>query len=80
MPSRQGIVEVTLKDGRQLRKHIEAVRGTAQNPMTRKEVDTKSYDLLAPILGKARARKLCDAVWDLERVKDLRALRPLLRA
>jgi 2-methylcitrate dehydratase PrpD len=80
MPSRQGIVEVTLKDGRQLRKHIEAVRGTAQNPMTRKEVDTKSYDLLAPILGKTRARKLCDTVWDLERVKDLRALRPLLKA
>jgi len=80
MPSRQGIVEVLLKDGRQLRKHIEAVRGTAQNPMTRQEVDTKSFDLLAPILGKTRARKLCDAVWTLDGVKDVRALRPLLRA
>ena len=48
--------------------------------MTRAEVDEKSYDLLAPVLGKARARKLCDAVWNLDRVDDVRTLRPLLRA
>ena len=80
MPSRQGIVEVTLKNGRQLRKHIEAVRGTAQNLMPRAEVDFKSHDLLAPILGAARARKLCDAIWNLDRLTDVRKLRPLLRA
>jgi len=55
-----------------------AVRGTAENPMTRAEVDAKSYDLLAPVTGKARARRLCDAVWDLERLKSVRELRPLL--
>ena len=48
--------------------------------MTRAEVDEKSYDLMAPVLGKARARKLCDAIWKLEKVRDLRVLRPLLRA
>ena len=80
MPSRQGIVEMTLSDGRQLRHHVMAVRGTAQNPMTRAEVDEKSFHLMAPILGNARARRLCDAVWDLEEVGDLRALRPLLQA
>ena len=80
MPSRQGIVEMTLSDGRNLRNHVTAVRGTAQNPMTRAEVDEKSFHLMAPILGKARARKLCDAVWDLEKVEDLGLLSPLLRA
>ena len=80
MPSRQGIVEVSLSDGRNLRHHTRAVRGTAENPMTRAEVDEKSYDLMAPVLGKSRARKLCDAVWKLEKVRDLRSLRPLLRA
>ena len=64
LPSRQGIVELRLKDGRELRHHTKAVRGTAQNPMTRAEVDEKAWHLMAPILGKARARKLCDAVWD----------------
>ncbi len=80
MPSRQGIVEITLKDGRTLRHHTKAVRGTSDNPMTRREVDTKSYDLLAPILGKARARKLCDAIWSLDKLNNVRKLRPLLVA
>lgn len=80
MPSRQSIVEIKLRDGRELRHHTKAVRGTSDNPMKREEVDFKSYDLLAPVLGKARARKLCDAVWDLEKIKDARELRPLLQA
>ncbi len=79
MPSRQGIVEVTLKDGRTLRHHTTAVRGTAENPMSRAEVDLKSYDLVAPVTGKARARKLCDAIWQLERLADARKLRSLLQ-
>jgi 2-methylcitrate dehydratase PrpD len=78
MPSRQGIVEITLRGGRTLRHHTTAVRGTAENPMSRAEVDAKSYDLIAPIAGKARARKLCDAVWNLEKLRDVRKLRPLL--
>ena len=48
--------------------------------MARAEVDEKCYHLLAPVLGKARARKLVDAVWALEKVKDVRSLRTLLRA
>ena len=80
MPSRQGIVEIRLKDGRQLRHHTQAVRGTAQNPMARAEVDEKCCHLMAPILGKQRARRLCDAVWALEKLTDARKLRPLLRA
>src|SRR5262245_3601240 len=32
MPSRQGIVEISLRNGRQLRQHTRAVRGTAENP------------------------------------------------
>jgi 2-methylcitrate dehydratase PrpD len=79
LPSRQGIVEISLRDGRKLRHHTRAVRGTAENPMTRAEVDEKSYDLMAPVLGKARARKLCDTIWKLEKVRDTRGLRPLLR-
>jgi len=79
MPSRQGVVELELADGRRLRHHTRAVRGTPENPMTRAEVDAKSYDLLAPAIGRGRARKLCDAVWNLDRIDDVRTLRPLLR-
>jgi 2-methylcitrate dehydratase PrpD len=79
MPSRQGIVEVFLRGERKLRHHMQAVRGTAENPMTREEVDAKSYDLMAPVLGRERARKLCDAIWNLDRLKDVGKLKPLLK-
>jgi 2-methylcitrate dehydratase PrpD len=80
MPSRQGIVEISLRDGRKLKHHTKAVRGSAENPMSRTEVDGKSYDLMASVIGGARARKLCDAIWKIEKVQDIRGLRPLLRA
>ncbi len=80
MPSRQGIVELRLKNGRELRHHTKAVRGTAENPMTRAEVDEKGFHLMAPILSKKRARALCEAVWAIEKLADARRLRPLLRA
>jgi 2-methylcitrate dehydratase PrpD len=77
LPSRQGIVEVTLRDGRRLTHRTEAVRGTTDNPMTRSGVDEKAYHLLAPVLGARRARALCNAVWGIQDVKDVRELRPL---
>jgi 2-methylcitrate dehydratase PrpD len=79
-PEKHGIVELTLKDGRRLRHHTSAVRGTVQNPMTRAEVDEKCYGLMVPVLGMKRSRALCDAVWAIDRIKDVRTLRPLLRA
>jgi len=80
MPSRQGIIELKLKNGRMLRKHVKAVLGTAQNPMSRAQVDEKCYHLMAPILGASRSRKLCDAVWHLEKIGNVTKLRALLKA
>lgn len=77
---RQGMVEIVTRDGRRLAHHTKAVKGTSANPLTRREVDAKCYDLTAPILGKARARKLIDAIWTIEKLKNARALSPLLRA
>ena len=34
---------------------------------------------MAPVLGRDRARKLCDAIWSLDRLKDVRKLRTLLK-
>jgi 2-methylcitrate dehydratase PrpD len=80
MPSRQGIVEIHLRNGGVISHHTKDVRGSAENPMVRAEVDEKSYDLMAPVIGRSRARKLCDAIWSLDRLRDVRALRPLYRA
>jgi hypothetical protein len=56
------------------------VRGTAQNPMTHADVDEKCYYLMVPVLGKKRARRLCDSIWNIERVSNVRGLRTLLQA
>lgn len=79
MPRREGIVAIKLKDGREIEHHTRSVRGTPENPMTRAEVEAKSLDLLAPVIGRARALKLCAAIRDVEKIRDMRALRPLLR-
>ena len=79
MPSRQGIVELVLRNGTTLRHHMKAVRGTAENPMTRAEVDAKAYDLIAPVFGNRRARRLCDAVWALDEMANIAKLRTLLK-
>ncbi len=74
----QAIVEIATRDGRRLRHHTKAVRGTAANPMPRAEVEAKSLDLLVPVIGARRARKLIDTVWRIERITDMRVLRPWL--
>jgi 2-methylcitrate dehydratase PrpD len=80
LPSQQGIVELTLADGRVLRHHTKDVRGTAPNPMTAEEVEEKAEGLLTPVVGKRRARAVIEAVWHIESVDDVRTLRPLLMA
>ena len=50
-PKRITIVEVTLIDGTKLTERVEAVRGTAENPMTRDEVIQKARDLISPRFG-----------------------------
>src|SRR5687767_302608 len=79
LPARVAVVEITLNDGTQMAERVEAVRGTVRNPMTRAEVVDKARDLIAPVLGSATAQKLIDTSLAIERVKDVRALRPLLQ-
>jgi 2-methylcitrate dehydratase PrpD len=78
-PARVGMVEVTLAGGTTLTERVEAVRGTAQNPMTREEVAGKARDLMTPLLGAAKTAKLIERVLDLEHVKSVSELRPLLQ-
>ena len=79
-PARQAIVALELADGRTVEKRTHAVRGTPDNPMTPAEVQAKAHELMAPVVGAARAREIVDTVMMLERVADVAALRPLLQA
>ncbi len=77
---RPGIVEVITQDGAKFREHVASVRGTVENPMTTEEVKKKWEELLIPVLGEDRSQELIDKVWNLEQVRNVRELRPLLSA
>jgi 2-methylcitrate dehydratase PrpD len=79
MPLRVAIVEIRLTDGQVLSKRVDNVRGTPENPMTREEVVAKATDLISPVLGAGATAKLVEGVMTVERVKDVRELRPLLQ-
>jgi len=79
IPKRVAIVEVTLTDGTKLSERVESVRGTPENPMSREEVVAKARDLINPVLGAKKCDALVDKLLNLESVKDIRELRPLLQ-
>jgi 2-methylcitrate dehydratase PrpD len=79
MPRRAGIVEVTTNDGRTVTERVDDVRGTAENPMTRDEVIAKARDLIEPVLGARTFNTLVARIFDLERLRSVRELRPLLQ-
>lgn len=79
IPVRVAIVVVTLNDGTQLSQRVDAVRGTPDNPMSREEVVAKARDLMTPVLGPVHCSKLVEQILDLQKVKDIRQLRPLLQ-
>jgi 2-methylcitrate dehydratase PrpD len=75
---RGGIVEITTRDGAQLREHVEMVRGRPGNPMSDAEIEQKCTDLMRPVLGEGRTQELIDRIWNLESVRNMRDLAPLL--
>jgi 2-methylcitrate dehydratase PrpD len=79
LPKRVAIVEVTLADGTRLQEVNDAVRGTPENPMSQEEVVAKARDLVTPVLGSDKCTKLIEKIFGLDRVRDVRELRPLLQ-
>ena len=79
MPLRVAIVDVNLTDGTHLTQRVDDVRGTPKNPMTRDEIVAKAHDLIVPILGTAQCANLIERVLNVDRVKNIRELRPLLQ-
>ena len=80
VPARQSMVKIETTDGRMLSHRTYEVRGTPGNPMDADEVAAKALDLMAPILGKARADELIAAVYRLDSFGPVSGLRRLLQA
>jgi 2-methylcitrate dehydratase PrpD len=70
-------IQITLVDGTRLVQ--EDVPTYFQNPLTREQVIAKARDLMTPVIGEASTSRLIDRVLDLEKIKDIHELRPLLQ-
>ena len=75
---RSGLVEVTLKDGRTVHHFTRHAPGTQENPLSTERVNEKARSLMSPILGAERTEEVIGRVNALEKLKDVRELRPLL--
>jgi len=74
----QGLVEVTLKDGRTLREHVINCRGRPENPMSPEEVEKKAAWLLEPVRGKGNSDQIIEAIRQIEFVSNVRDLTKLM--
>jgi 2-methylcitrate dehydratase PrpD len=74
----QGLVEITLRDGRTLREHVINCRGRPENPMSPEEVEKKAAWLMEPVLGKKNVDQIIDSVRRIETLSNVRDLTHLL--
>jgi 2-methylcitrate dehydratase PrpD len=74
---RGAVVEVTLQDGSRLEHFTKFPPGTRENPLTTEAVSAKARDLMAPVLGTDKTEQLIAAVNRMERLENVRELRPL---
>ncbi len=61
-------VIITLKDGRKLEKYIDNVIGSVKNPMSDAALEAKFADLAQGVIPAARARKVMDLCWGVEKL------------
>jgi len=77
--TREANLEVVRTDGTILKEHG-ITKGSIENPMTGEEVAKKALGLMEPVLGRNRSEQLIKKIWNLEELKNMRELRPLLSA
>jgi 2-methylcitrate dehydratase PrpD len=75
---RSGHVEVTLRDGRTVSHFTRHPPGTMENPLSTERVNEKARSLMAPVLGAERTEAVIRRINALEKLDNVRELRPLL--
>jgi 2-methylcitrate dehydratase PrpD len=76
-------VEIELNDGRLFTYFQPTRKGDPEMPLTDAELNEKYLELAVPVIGDAVAQQLLDALWSLEKLKNVDfdfAARPRERA
>ena len=77
----EAILTVVMKSGEEYVRHIPFASGTAQNPLTDRQLEAKYFAMAKEVLGPDKAKRLAGQIWDLdesvpfERVMNLTAKR-----
>jgi 2-methylcitrate dehydratase PrpD len=69
------LLQIVMTDGTRLTQE----NAVPVSAMTRERVAAKARELMTPVLGASQTIRLIDRIFDLEKVKDIRELRPLLQ-
>jgi 2-methylcitrate dehydratase PrpD len=67
-------VFLTLDDDSRVEGYLHHVKGFPEHPFDRDDVQQKAMELMGSALGQSRARKVCDTVWKMEELKNVREL------
>jgi 2-methylcitrate dehydratase PrpD len=71
-------VTLTFNDATQEKEFVDHVKGFPAHPMDHNDVEEKAMGLIAPRLGASRARELINAVWSLEKIKEVKKIVELM--
>lgn len=75
---RQGIAQITTKDGRTFEKRIEVPHGFGDDPLTDSELQDKFAKMAAKHMGGAQIQKIVNAVWNIENTDNVATLTALM--
>src|ERR1700730_8325027 len=75
---RSGLVEVTRRGGHTVSHFTRHPPGTKENPLSTERVNEKARTLMTPVLGAERTEEVIRRVNALEKLDEVRALRPFL--
>jgi 2-methylcitrate dehydratase PrpD len=75
----QAVAEIELTDGKKLTARCEHPRGSAENPLSRGEIESKFRTYAGGVLSPSAITGTIDAVNDLENLTSVRKLMDLLR-
>ncbi len=75
---REGISEITTKDGRHFQKHVVTPHGFDDDPLTDKELEDKFREMATKYMGERQIKQIIDTVWDVEKLDDMGKLMKLM--
>ncbi|MDQ3560319.1 MAG: MmgE/PrpD family protein [Pseudomonadota bacterium] len=63
-------IAITLRDGRNLRKHVEHAIGSLHRPLSDQQLETKFHNQASLVIGEEASRRLMDLSWSLPSLSD----------